>query len=47
VVSKAFSDALFLLLSTSGDRFLASDTNERLQDYVTSKDWLQIDVKFG
>lgn len=44
VVSKAFSDALFLLLSCAGDRFLAPAVNEELQAYVASQDWLQIDV---
>jgi hypothetical protein len=44
-VSKAFSDALFLLLTSSGERFLSSDQNEKLLGYITSKDWLMIDVR--
>lgn len=45
VVSKAFSDALFLLLTSSGERFLSAEQNEKLLGYITSKDWLMIDVR--
>jgi hypothetical protein len=44
VVSKAFGDALFLLLTSSGEKFLPADRCEQLLGYITSKDWLMIDV---
>jgi hypothetical protein len=44
VVAKASSEALYLLLSSNGEKLLPADKCEALIAYLTSKDWLMIDV---
>lgn len=38
------SQKIYLVLSNSGHLFLQEDKNEALQVYISSKNWLEIDV---
>lgn len=44
VVAKKMSDVLFLALEAIGERLLPADKLEGLIEYISGKDWLQIDI---
>jgi hypothetical protein len=46
VVSKTTSDLLYLWLNDQGEMLLESEKSDELIGYITSRDWLQIDVYY-